>query len=56
MELKKRFEKLTEKRNPINEILDIWEKDGIEKAMLKYYEIDEDDKEIKKDRILIATL
>ena len=56
MELRKRFEKLTEKRNPINEILDIWEKDGIEKAMLKYYEIDEDDKEIKKDRILIATL
>jgi len=35
--LKKRFDKLKENQNPINELLDIWEKDGIEKAMKIYY-------------------
>ena len=54
--LRKRFEKLTEKSNPINEILDIWEKDGIEKAMQKYYGIDNNKNELKKDRIVLLTL
>ncbi|WP_198913900.1 reverse transcriptase family protein [Tenacibaculum finnmarkense] len=38
LKLKKRFDKLTGKQNPINEILDIWEKEGIEQA-IKAFEI-----------------
>ena len=48
----KRFEKLTEKRNPINEILDIWENEGIETAMQKYYQTDEDNKDLKVEFML----
>ena len=37
LKLKERFDKLAGDINPITEILDIWEKDGIEKAMETYY-------------------
>lgn len=37
LNLKKRFEKLSLKNRSIDQILDIWEKDGIDKAMSKFY-------------------
>jgi RNA-directed DNA polymerase len=37
MKLKKRFDKLIDSKSSILEILDIWEKEGIEKAMGIYY-------------------
>ncbi len=54
--LRERFEKLIENKNPINEILDAWEKYGIEKAMQKYYVAEMPKKETAKDRIVIFTL
>jgi len=36
LKLEARFAKLAEVINPINEILDIWEKEGIEKAIIVY--------------------
>lgn len=35
--LKKRFDKLVSASDPINQILDVWEHEGIEKAMELYY-------------------
>jgi hypothetical protein len=52
--LRNRFIKLLEAKNPFNEILDIWEKDGIEKAMQKYYNIEKKTK--KNERISVETL
>lgn len=37
VKLKERFDKLTVQENPLFEILNIWERDGIEKAMELYY-------------------
>ncbi|MCO6497695.1 MAG: RNA-directed DNA polymerase [Chitinophagaceae bacterium] len=42
-QLKKRFDKLVEKTNPLNQILNIWEQEGIEKAMNEYYKKDAQD-------------
>lgn len=39
--LSKRFEKLIENNNPINTILDSWEKEGIEVAMQRFYGAEE---------------
>ncbi len=38
--LKKRFDNLAGKEDPINKLLDLWEKEGVEKAMDKYYSIE----------------
>jgi hypothetical protein len=37
LKLKSRFEKLTGYKDPINQLLNVWENDGIEKAMDVYY-------------------
>lgn len=39
LSLKKRFEKLSLKNNSIDEILEIWEKKGINEAMSKFYKV-----------------
>jgi len=33
LKLKQRFDSLSEKNSPLNEVLDIWEQEGIEKAI-----------------------
>ena len=38
MNLKKRYEKLISNFNPIIQVIDLWEKEGIEVAMNKFYE------------------
>ena len=37
LKLKERFDSLYKTISPINSILEIWEKEGIDKAMLLYY-------------------
>ncbi|HRO09002.1 MAG TPA: reverse transcriptase family protein [Saprospiraceae bacterium] len=37
IKLKNRYDKLTEKDSPINQLLDIWDTDGIDQAMSIYY-------------------
>lgn len=37
LKLKERFDKLIEKVDPFEEVLTLWEKEGIEKAMERYY-------------------
>jgi RNA-directed DNA polymerase len=39
LKLKQRFDKLVPQVNPISDILDIWEREGIERAMEEYYRI-----------------
>ena len=37
LKLKERFDKLARITNPINEMLDLWQSEGIEKAIEFYY-------------------
>ncbi len=39
--LKERYDRLVDKDNPIAYVLDVWEEEGIEKAMEVYYDIEE---------------
>ncbi|MGL2986418.1 reverse transcriptase family protein [Flavobacterium sp. RSSA_27] len=52
LKLKERFDNLIDSATPINSILDIWETQGIEKAMETYYSSKKDNKkeEKKKDK------
>ncbi len=52
VKLRERFDKLSDQKDPINEILDIWENEGIETAMQKYYQTDEDNKDLKVEFML----
>lgn len=52
VKLRERFDKLSNQKDPINEILELWENEGIETAMKKYYQTDEDDKDLKAEFML----
>lgn len=42
--LKKRFDKLVDKSSPLNQLIDLWEKDGVESAIATYYKDTSDGK------------